>query len=48
MIRVSAGGLLALKLEVRGTTGIDLDDDRHIDELADIIIRVFLPNEPPR
>jgi AcrR family transcriptional regulator len=48
MIRVSAGGLLALKLEVKGTTGIDLDDDRHIDELADIIIRVFLPNEPPQ
>jgi TetR/AcrR family transcriptional regulator len=47
MIRVSAGGLLALKLEVLGTSGIDLDDDQRIDELANMIIRVFLPNEAP-
>jgi TetR/AcrR family transcriptional regulator len=47
MIRVSAGGLLALKLEVRGTSGIDLDDDEGIDELAAMIIRVFLPGETP-
>lgn len=47
MIRVSAGGLLALKLEVRGTSGIDLDDDERIDELATMIIRVFLPGETP-
>ena len=46
IVRVSAGGLLALKLEVMGTTGIDLDDDERIDELADIIIRVFLPGDP--
>jgi len=43
MIRVSAGGLLALKLELKGTSGIDLDDDREIDALADMIIRVFFP-----
>ena len=34
MIRVSAGGLLALKLELKGTSGIDLDNDEEIDELA--------------
>ena len=45
MIRVSAGGLLALKLEVRGTSGMDLDDDACIEELANMIIRVFLPGE---
>jgi TetR/AcrR family transcriptional regulator len=48
MIRVSAGGLLALKLEVKGTSGIDLDDDAQIDELANMIIRVFLPGRLPR
>jgi TetR/AcrR family transcriptional regulator len=45
MIRVSAGGLLALKLEVRGTSGMDLDDDACIEELANMIIRVFLPGK---
>lgn len=45
IVRVSAGGLLALKLEVKGTTGIDLGDKERIDELADMIIRVFLPGE---
>ncbi len=47
MIRVSAGGLLALKLELKGTSGIDLDNDEEIDELADMIIRVFLPGDKP-
>lgn len=45
MIRVCAGGLVALKLELKGTSGIDLDDDREIDELADLIIRVFFPGD---
>jgi AcrR family transcriptional regulator len=47
MIRVSAGGLLALKLELKGTSGIDLDNDDEIDELADMIIRVFFPGGQP-
>ena len=46
MIRVSAGGLLALKQELKGTSGIDLDDDGEIDQLADMIIRVFFPGGP--
>ena len=45
MIRVSAGGLIALKQELKGTSGIDLDDDDEIDELAELIIRVFFPGE---
>ena len=48
MIRVSAGGLLALKLEVKGTSNIDLDDDDEIDELANMIIRVFFPGVTAR
>lgn len=48
MIRVCAGGLIALKLEIKGTSGIDLDRDEQIDELADLIIRVFFPGEQPR
>lgn len=43
MIRVCAGGLIALKHELKGTSGIDLDDDRDIDELSDMIVRVFFP-----
>ena len=45
MIRVAAGGLIALKQELKGTSGIDLDDDAQIDELAELIIRVFFPGE---
>lgn len=45
MIRVSAGGLLALKLEVKGTSGIDLDTDEQANELANMIIRVFFPGD---
>ena len=48
MIRVSAGGLLALKLELKGTSGIDLDNDEEIDELADMIVRVFFPGNLPQ
>lgn len=47
MIRVSAGGLLALGLEIKGTTGIDLEIETELDALADMLVRVFLPGEPP-
>ncbi|MDX1498840.1 MAG: TetR/AcrR family transcriptional regulator [Woeseiaceae bacterium] len=43
MIRVSAGGLLALALEIRGTTDIDLEMEEDLEQLADMIVRVFLP-----
>lgn len=49
MIRVSAGGLLALGLEVRGSSNFDFDDEAQRTELADMIVRVFLPGDlPPR
>ena len=47
MIRVSAGGLLALKVELKGTSDIDLDSDEEIEKLSDMIIRVFLPGNQP-
>ena len=48
MIRVSAGGLLALGLEVKGTSNIDFDSDGALQELSDMIIQCFLPRETPR
>jgi hypothetical protein len=47
MIRVSAGGLLALSNELKGTSNLDMSTQSSIDELADMIIRVFLPNNAP-
>ena len=47
MIRVSAGGLLALSNELKGTSDLDMSEQSSIDELADMIINVFLPNEAP-
>jgi AcrR family transcriptional regulator len=43
MIRVAAGGLVALGHELKGTSGIDLNAPGKIDELADMIVDVFLP-----
>lgn len=45
MIRVCAGGLIALKLELKETSNIDLDCDNQIAELGDLIIRVFFPGD---
>lgn len=45
MIRVSAGGLLALSEEIKGTSNIDFGSDDNLDELADMIIRCFLPGD---
>ena len=47
MIRASAGGLMALGLELKGTSNIDLRKQESVEALADMIIRVFLPNEAP-
>ena len=43
MIRVSSGGLIALGHELKGTSGIDLEAPGTIDELSDMIVDVFLP-----
>ena len=45
MIRVSSGTLIALALEIQTTSGIDLESPAKLDELADLIVRVFLPGE---
>lgn len=45
MIRVSAGGLLALGLELRGSSDIDFNDEAQRQALADMIVRVFLPGD---
>ena len=45
MIRVSAGGLLALSEEIKGTSNIDFDADGSLDTLADMIVRCFLPGD---
>jgi TetR/AcrR family transcriptional regulator len=47
MIRVSAGGLIALSNEIKGTSDIDMTTQSSIDALADMIINVFLPNDAP-
>ncbi len=49
MIRLSSGGLLALGNELKGSSGIDINDPETLDEIAEMIIRVFLPGDmPPR
>jgi TetR/AcrR family transcriptional regulator len=47
MIRVSAGGLLALSNELKGTSNLDMSTRASIEALADMIINVFLPNKSP-
>jgi AcrR family transcriptional regulator len=49
MIRLSSGGLLALGNELKGSSGIDIEDPATLDEISEMIVRVFLPGEmPPR
>ena len=43
LIRVSSGGLLALSLEIKGTSGVDFNEPENVDALAEMIVRVFLP-----
>ena len=43
LVAIIGVGLLALGLEVRGSSGFNLDDDAKRNELADMIVRVFLP-----
>ena len=49
MIRLCSGGLLALGNELQGSSGIDINDPETLDEIIDMIVRLFLPGEmPPR
>ena len=45
MIRLSSGGLLALGNELKGSSGIDIDAEGTLDEIAEMIVSVFLPGE---
>lgn len=47
LIRVSAGGLFALSNEVMATSNLDMSKQSSIDTLADMIIKIFLPNDTP-
>lgn len=43
LIRVASGGTLALALEIKDTSGLDFEDEKNVDALADMIVEVFLP-----
>lgn len=45
MIRLSSGGLLALGNELKASSGIDVEDPQTLDQIADMIVAVFLPGE---
>ncbi len=45
MIRLSSGGLLALGNELKASSGIDVEQEQTLDDIADMIISVFLPGE---
>lgn len=47
MIRLSSGGLLALGNELKASSGIDIDSPETLDEIAQLIIDVFLPGNMP-
>ncbi len=48
MVRASSGGLIALALELKSTSGTDLREPEDLDKLADLIITVFLPGDIER
>lgn len=45
MIRLSSGGLLALGNELKESSGIDVDSEETLDEIANMIVQIFLPGE---
>lgn len=47
MIRLSSGGLLALGNELKASSDIDINDPKTLDDISDMIIRVFLPGDLP-
>lgn len=47
MIRLSSGGLLALGNELKESSNIDIDKPEMLDEIAEMVIRVFLPGDMP-
>jgi AcrR family transcriptional regulator len=47
MIRLSSGGLLALGNELKASSDIDIDHPQTLNEISEMIIRVFLPGDMP-
>jgi TetR/AcrR family transcriptional regulator len=47
MIRLSSGGLLALGNELKASSDIDTEDSETLDQIAEMVIRVFLPGDMP-
>lgn len=47
MIRMSSGGLLALGNELRESSSIDVTIPETLDEIADMVVQVFLPGDMP-
>ena len=45
MIRLCSGGLLALGNELKASSGIDINDDETLDEIAEMVVNLFLPGE---
>ena len=45
MIRLSSGGLLALGNELKGSSGIDIEDPATLEAIAEMIITLFLPGD---
>lgn len=45
MIRASSATLIALSLELNQSNGIDIESQQALDNLADLIVRVFLPGD---
>lgn len=47
MIRLSTGGLLALGHELKASSDIDIQSSETLDEIAEMIVRIFLPGDMP-
>ena len=45
MVRVCSGTLIALERELKNSSDIDLQSQEKLDELSDLIVRVFFPGE---
>jgi len=45
MIRLSSGGLLALGNELKESSDIDVESNSTLDEISEMIVKVFLPGE---
>lgn len=47
MMRLSSAGLVSLGNELRTSSDIDIDSNETLDEIAEMIVSVFLPGEAP-